>query len=181
MAKKLTKLSVVNKPTQTQEERDKEAARDKEYDRWEKAEKSWRITAADARGRVLALRDKLESYRQQLEGVPFGMASGDANPPLSLDGGEREYAIYLAMDLNPIVYELFEEIDAFALKHGSELYRLLDFQSKLFDLRSESVDTGFRVGMLAGVIFSGASKETVDRFERGLAYDMKCNNCVVKD
>ena len=34
--------------------------------------------------------------------------------------------------------------------------------------------------MLDGVIFSGAPKEVVDRFERGLAYDMKCNSGVVK-
>ena len=180
MSRKKATLSVVEKPTQTQEELDKEEAWKKEYDRWEEAEKSWRITPADARQRVLALRDELERYRAQLEGAPFDIASGNMSSPVSLEGGDRQHTLALALDLNPIVDEMFEEIDAFAQQHGAGLYRLVDFQSKLFDLRTYSVETGFKIGLLAGVIFSGASKDVVDRFERGLACHMASDRSVVK-
>jgi hypothetical protein len=177
MKKKITKLSVVKQPT----EKELDEAHDREREKWEQAEKGWRITAHQMRQRVLGLRDELERYREQLDAVPFGIPCGDASTPPSLDGGDRKYTIYLAMDINPLVDELFEYIDAYAKTHGPTIYRNIDFQSKLFDLRDHSVEAGFKVGILAGAIFSGAPKEVVDRFERGLAFDMKCDSRVVKD
>jgi hypothetical protein len=175
MAKKATKLSIV-KPTEEELER----AHNQESDGWTALEKSWRITEFEARQRVLALRDELERYREQLDAAPFDIACGDSTAPASLGVGERKYTVYLAMDLNPIVDALFEEIDSFARKHGPGIYRAVDFNSKLFDLRDHSVETGFKVGVLAGVIFSGAPKEVIDRFERGLAYAMKSDGRIVK-
>jgi len=34
---------------------------------------------------------------------------------------------------------------------------------------------------LAGVILAGATKETVDRFERGLAFDLSCQRGLIKE
>jgi len=175
--KKKTSLAIVQTiERRTPEERQKYREED---DRWEEAEKSWLITAYDAQQRVLALRNELERYQAQLESAAFDIASGDSCSPNSVEWGERQHSLDLAMKLNPFVDRMFEEIDDYAHKHGPALY-FIDFQSKLFDLRTQSIETGFKIGVLAGVIFSGASKEVVDRFERGLAYDMKFNKRVVK-
>jgi hypothetical protein len=42
--------------------------------------------------------------------------------------------------------------------------------SKLFDLKTGAMEMGFQISVLAGVFFSDATKETMDRFERGLAF-----------
>lgn len=180
MAKKTTKLSVVQTPTKSQEELE-QARWHHDSDRWKELENQWRITPAEVRQRVLALRDELERYRLQLEGAAFGIASGDGCEPPSLDGGDRKFTLYLATDVNPIVAKLFEEIDRFAQQYGPAIYRAVDFNSKLFDLRDHSIETGFKIGLLAGVILSGAPKEVVDRYERGLAFAMQSDHRVVKD
>ena len=199
MAKKNTKLSVVQTLDQNMKktadltktllnqaknhaDRELELDRlhDQERDRWTELENQWRISPQSARQRVLALRDELERYRLQLEGSAFDVANGDMSTPPSLDGGDRKYTLYLATDLNPIVDNLFEEIDRFAKMHGPSIYRQVDFQSKLFDLRETSIETGFKIGVLFGVISSGAPKEVVDRYERGLAFAMQSDQRVVK-
>ena len=182
MAKKNTKLSVVKTSTQTHEERERELdeLHDKERKRWEELERQSRISSHSARQRVLALRDELERYRLQLEGATFGVATSDECGIPSLDGGNRKFTVYLAADLNPVIERLYDEIDRFAKMHGPSIYRQVDFESKLFDLKEQSVETGFKIGMLAGVILSGAPKDVVDRYERGLAYVMQSDRRVVK-
>jgi hypothetical protein len=56
----------------------------------------------------------------------------------------------------------------------------MDYNAQLFDLKMHTAETGFYIGVLAGAMFSGASKETVDRFERGLLYALRSNTRVVK-
>lgn len=148
-----------------------------EYNRWEKAEKEWRLSAHQMCQRVLALRHELESYGAQLEGAPFDIPCGDYETPMSLDR-ERKYIVNLVEQFNPIVENILDMIDSYAEKHGTHEH--LDFQSKLFMLKSQSAQSGFQIGVLAGVIFSGAPKEVVDRFERGLMFAVESNPWLVK-
>jgi|GEM_PF-3922376 len=140
-----------------------------EDDRWTKVEKLWRITRHELRQRVSDLRVELEAYREQLEAVPYDMPCNDA--PYCLDRKtERKYHVELAESLNPVINRCLDMIDDYARQHGC--HEFLDFQSKLFDLKSHSARTGFYIGMFASVIFSGAAPEVVDRYERGLTFAM---------
>ena len=56
----------------------------------------------------------------------------------------------------------------------------MDFQSHLFDMKSQAAETAFRIGVLAGVIFAGRPKDEVDRFERGLAFELSFNPWICK-
>lgn len=141
-----------------------------EHDRWQQAEESWKITRREMCQRVRVLRDELEAYGEQLEGVPFDIASGDMCTPNSLDSSSRKYLIELVEELDPRVNGAFEMIDDLAKKHG--LHELLDFNAKLFGLKTSAAHTGFNIGVLAGVILAGCPKEQVDRFERGLSFDL---------
>jgi len=157
MKKKTANPAVVNK-----------AETEPQHRTWadiEEEKKQWRITSREARSRVHDLRTELESYRDQIEAVPFDIASGDMNPPGCLDGAERQFALGLVENLNPVVDRLFQLCDSVAEKHGAR--EEMDFNQQLFELKMHAADTGFYIGVLAGAMFSGASKETVDRFERG--------------
>lgn len=39
-----------------------------------------------------------------------------------------------------------------------------------------TAETAFKIGVLAGAIFAGCSKEEVDRFKRGLAVSLSADN-----
>ena len=121
---------------------------------------------------------ELDSYREQLEAVPFDIPSGDACIPTCLDGASRKYIVELVEDLNPLIENIFESCDTVAKNHGA--HEDMDYNAQLFDLKMHTAETGFYIGVLAGAMFSGASKETVDRFERGLLYALRSNGRVVK-
>ena len=57
----------------------------------------------------------------------------------------------------------FKTIDEYAQQHGT---------SDLKGCAIEIVEIAFKLGILAGAIFSDAPRESVDRFERGLAFDL---------
>ena len=177
---KNTNLKLVQTQQQTDqqaEQQEEKERRAQEYDRWENARKRWMLSPLEITKRVRALRAELEFYREQIEGVPFDIACGDFCSPTSLEY-ERQYTVALVEDFNPLVKGYFEMIDNFAKDHGC--HELLDFNSKLFSLKLHSAETGFQIGLLAGVIFAGCSKEQVDKFERGLAFSLKSNRQVVK-
>jgi hypothetical protein len=178
LAKKETLQNFADAKKLDPEEARKQLKRRAESKRWDETENAARISRFEIKKRVSALREELESYCQQLDGAPFGITSGDMSPPISLDGGERKYTLELVEELNPIIGPLFKMIDEYAEQHGT--HEEVDFNSKLYALKDEASETGFKIGVLAGVILSGASKEVVDRFERGLIFDMKCNNRVAK-
>jgi hypothetical protein len=73
---------------------------------------------------------------------------------------------------------MFDMIDNYAKEHGC--YEDLDFNAKLFELKIGTAESAFKMGVLAGVIFAGCSKEQVDRFERGLAFSRIADNRMVK-
>ena len=124
---------------------------------WEEKQQELKITRDELQQRVAALRSELETYREQLDAAPFDILADDE--PRSLQQ-KRKYLIDLVEALNPRV---------------SALYDLIKVETDdLFALKLESATTGFQIGVLAGVILAGATKETVDRFERGLAFDLSC-------
>src|SRR5438093_10909233 len=84
----------------------------------EKAEREWRITPREITDRVRHLRAELESYREQMEGVPFDIPSGDCDTPKCLDFGDRKHTLQLVEELNPFVSGMFEMIDKYAEEHG---------------------------------------------------------------
>ena len=69
-------------------------------------------------------------------------------------------------------------IDGFAEQHGCG--QSLDFNSKLFDLKMHTAETTFKIGVLAGAMFSGASDRDIDRLERGLAFSLTSDSRIVK-
>jgi hypothetical protein len=167
---KSTNLKLVEADTDREE-------RKRLSDAFEKAENEWRIGASEARDRVRNLRAELERYREQLEGVPFDIADGESGEE-SLDRYERKYPAQLAEEINPLIGGLFRAIDAFAEKHGT--HEFLDFNAKLFELKCQTAETGFQIGVLAGVIFAGSPKEVIDRFERGLGFSLECHREIVR-
>jgi hypothetical protein len=173
MAKKTSNLEIVQQRTEAEKKKWSE-----EYERWETAEKELRIPAHELKQRVRALRDELERYRAQLEAVPFDIPAGDFSLPKCLDNCDRKYTRDLVDDLDKRVKARFEMIDAFAKEHGC--HENLDFQAKLFELKMDTAETGFKIGILAGVIFAGCSKEQVDRFERGMVFSLTSDNRMVK-
>ncbi len=80
---------------------------------------------------------------------------------------------YLVQELDTRVKGLFG-MNNYAKEHGCHEY--LDFQAKLFELKMETAETAFKIGVLAGAIFAGCSKEEVDRFKRGLAVSLSADN-----
>lgn len=171
MKKKTANLSIVNNERSEEEQK-------KRREEWENAEKKWRITPREARQRVRGLRDELESYRDQIEGIPFDIPTGDYETLLCLDSEKRKYHIELVEDFNPLINGVFEMIDSYARQHGC--HDFLDFQSKLYSLKSQCAQTGFQIGVLAGAIFAGCPKENIDRFERGLTFAMQSNHWLVE-
>jgi hypothetical protein len=83
-----------------------------------------------------------------------------------------KHTVDLVKDLDTRLKGLFEMIDNYAKEHGC--HEDLDFQAKLFELKMGTAETAFKVGVLAGVIFAGCSKEQVDRFERGMVLSPVC-------
>ena len=151
---------------------------DKTAMEWEKEEKELRISEREARQRVRVLRDELEAYRQQMEGVPFDIPAGHACSPMCLANTARRHTLELVESLDPRVNGLFEMIDDYASKHGC--YEHLDFEAKLFAMKLATAETTFKIGVLAGAIFAGCSREQVDRFERGLVVSLTSDNRLVK-
>ena len=173
MKKTNAKLAVVQQGTRTAEE--KQLWRDN-YDKWQKVFESWCLHSGEVRGKVAALRTELESYREQLEAVPFDIPSGEVGVPHSLDRTARKYILELLDDFNPLPEKFMNAIDEYAEENGCHQH--LDFQSKLFEMRMYTAETGFQMGILAGVIFAGCSKDTVDKFTRGLELAFKSSQCV---
>jgi hypothetical protein len=171
MAKKSTKsnLKVVGK-VRSEEDQKKWRA---EHEAWEKAEEALKIRPREIADRVRSLRAELEYYREQMEGVRFDIPSGDAQSPRCLVHGRRKEHAQLVEDLNPFVTGIFKMIDEYAKQHGC--HEFLDFNAKLYTLNWQAAETGFQIGVLAGSIFAGCTKDEVDRLERGLVFSLRRN------
>jgi len=172
MKSETEKLSVVKESTK-EEHHAKRAAVNRQ---WDETEKSWRITQEEVVQRVESVRRWLEKRQRGLEGAPFDMFAD--NTPCFLYDSVDKLTSDLVEDLNPLIEKYFESINTFAEEHGT--HEFLDFESKLLSLKSEAANSGFKVGVLAGAIFSGCSEETIDRFERGLAITMQTNPHLIK-
>lgn len=147
----------------------------RDYEDLEAEQNRWRITREEAARRVAALRTELESYRAQIEALPFDIPVDDM--PDCLDETPRKWLVDLVEDLAPVVEGLFKRCDTVAEQCGA--YEVIDYNAELFSLKMRTAETGYCVGVLAGVMFSGASKETIDRFERGLLFAICSNRWIV--
>jgi hypothetical protein len=65
---------------------------------WVKKREELKITRHELQQRVLALRTELESYRDQLEGVPFDVPCGEMGTPRSLDRNKQKFILQLVED-----------------------------------------------------------------------------------
>jgi hypothetical protein len=118
--------------------------------------------------RVAALRTKLEAYRDQLDAAPFDILNDDE--PRSLQQ-KRKFTIDLVENLNPLVAGLSKSIE-------DDEPGLVD---SLFDLKLWAAETGFKIGVLAGVILAGGDTQTITKFARGLAFDISCHPGLIKE
>jgi hypothetical protein len=173
MKKKTTKLALA-----ISERTEEEKKLWREYiDQWDKLEESWKISRLDLRKRVRTVRAELESCNRQMLGVPFDILSDET--PACLGWNKRKYHVELIEEFDPIVHGMFEAINDFAKQHGC--HKTLDFQAKLFELKSQCASTGFKLGVLAGALFSGVPEHLIDRFEKGLEVSMSTPAGIVKD
>jgi hypothetical protein len=172
MGKKTSHLKIVDQQTAKEAEQKKKWAG--EVDRWNKTEDEMRISSEEARRRVRDLRHELERYRDQIGAVPFDIPG---EMPICLDT-KRKYTIDLVETFDTRIEARFEMIDKFAELHGC--HANLDFNAELFDLKMHTAETAFKIGVLAGQIFSGASDREIDRLERGLAFSLMSDSRIVK-
>jgi len=132
---------------------------------WEEKQQELEITRHEMQQRVQALRTELEKYRDQLDAAPFDILNDDE--PRSLQQ-KRKFTIDLVENLNPLVDGLSAVLD-----DGTN-------PDMVFDLKREAAETGFKIGVLAGVILAGDDPEIVAKFARGLAFDLSRNPEVIK-
>jgi len=85
-----------------------------------------------------------------LEAVPFDIPSGDLSIPKCLDNSDPKYTLDLVDDWHTRVSGLFEMIDNYAKDHGC--HDSLDFNAKLFSLKSHKAETVFKISILASAI-----------------------------
>ncbi len=129
-------------------------------------EENWKLTVAEARARVSALRHELETYRDQIDAAAVDILSGEMTPQ-SIDG-ERRWAVDVIQDVNP------------AVKGHLKRCRDQSLAGDAFQLMASTGETAFMVGTLWGAIVGGCSKETIDRLERGFVYALCANRETVK-
>ena len=153
------------KIVEQQTEAELQAKRDQQKNDKERNEReeSWRLTRSQIAARVRGIRAELESIRAQLEGMPFNVATDDTSPAAS-------WPIDLTEMLNPCVKGRLDW-----------LYERISEKDELFNLISETAETAYQIGVLAGPMFSGASDREIDRLERGLIHAIVSRSWRCKD
>jgi hypothetical protein len=131
-------------------------------------EESWKLTRIEVASRVRNVRLELETFRTRLEGMPFDVVTDDT--PRSVDYVNGSWPIDLAETLSPCVKGRFDWI-----------YERISEKDELFNLKSETAETAFQVGVLAGAIFAGCSDREIDRLERGLIHATVSRNWRCKE
>ena len=153
--KKTSNLKIVQQQTLTEAEQAKYEQQKAEKRRKE-LEESWKLTRTEIAGRAHALRLQLEVFRSQLEGLTFDIVNSQI-PPSAETPSNRPDAIDLVDDFDSYIKGTADEM------RESE-------HDEIFNLRMDTADTAFQIGILAGAIFSGASDREIDRLERGLIH-----------
>jgi hypothetical protein len=150
MAKKTSNLKVVQQPTEAElakYEREQAQKKQKEL------EDSWRLTRTEIAGRAHALRLHLETFRSRLEGVIFDIT---IECPPSIAGD------------TPDVINLVDDFDSY-IKGRAEQMRESEHDDQ-FNLRMDTAETAFQIGVMWGAMATGASDREIDRLERGLIH-----------
>jgi hypothetical protein len=152
---------------QTAGEIESRAEREREKDQ---RENSWKLARQEIGNRVRKLRLELETYRSRLEGMTFDVVTGDT--PWSVDSVNSPYPLDLAEMFNPCIPGRYDPMYE-SISH--------EWKDELFNLKSETADTAFQIGVLAGAIFAGCSDREIDRLERGLIHATMSRNWRCKD
>jgi hypothetical protein len=148
MAKKTSNLKIVQQQTPTEDE-----LRAHEED-------SWRLTRSEITGRARALREELEAARARLDGMTFDVITDDI--PHSLNNYEKRCVTELVDAFDPCIEGHFKRVE--------DLVGESCVHDDLSNLKWQTAETAYQIGMLAGAMFSGASDREIDRLERGLIH-----------
>ena len=165
--KKTSNLKIV----QTESEAELQAEREKLYKEREQEEDSWRLSRAEITVRARAVRAELEAVRARLEALTFDAESDDI--PHSLDKGDRRYVIAIVEDFDPFIQGHFKRVENLV---GNN--RVHD---DLSNLRWQTAETAFQIGILQGAILAGCSDREIDRLERGLIHATAAKPWLSKD
>jgi hypothetical protein len=129
------------------------------YKKREEREETWRLTRAEITASARAVRIHLESFRSQLEGMPFDVVTNDM--PCSVQTrSDVPSVLELADGFDPCIKGRFDVLSE----------SIPDLSGELFNMKMDIAETAFQLGVLAGPIFSGASDREIDRLERGLIH-----------
>ena|SRR5687767_12649310 len=121
-----------------------------------KLEESWKLTRTEIAARAHALRLQLEAFRSQLEGVTFDIVTSQI--PQSTETSSEK----------PDVINLVDDFDSY-IKGRAEQMRESEHDEQ-FNLRMDTAETAFQIGVMWGAMATGASDREIDRLERGLIH-----------
>ena len=157
---KTIKLKVLKQPKDTRTQEEIEANR-REYQEREAEENRVKLDRNQLAARVAEIRRLLEDFGERLAGVRFDIVTHDMPP--SLDCGNQVCPDNLVEMLNPLIPLYHKRCD-------KRLPEREGVRDDLSNLKWNTADTAFAIGVLAGSIFAGASKREIDRMERGLVH-----------
>jgi hypothetical protein len=160
--KKISNLKIVQQQTPTEAELQAKYQREKLWKDREVQEDSWRLTRQEITARVRALRIELEAARARLEGMTFDVVTDDALDPHSMSNREKSS-----------VTDLVDAFDPCILGHYKRVENLVGescVHDDLSNLKWQTSETAFQIGILQGAIFAGCSDREIDRLERGLIH-----------
>jgi hypothetical protein len=141
-----------------------ELDRIEEKERRENEENGWRISVAEIKLRVRAIRTELEKCSEMMAGLNF-----DFFGPVqwSIDGRDDDLdTAALAEQLNPVINGRWKRVQSHLYETGEVSLADDDLGPMKWDL----ADAAFAIGVLAGAIFTEAPEREINRLERGLVH-----------
>lgn len=135
-------------------------------------EEGWKLTPGEVAGRVREIRKYLEEWTDRLAGLQFDVLNRDC--PQSIDYVDVARPYELAQRLCPSIASRFDRV----------YERLPDeaCRDDLSEIKEALAEVAFAIGVLAGSVFPGtASKQEIDRLERGLVWAVTSRRSEIKD
>ena len=146
--------------------------RDEQNALLEAENEQWKLTKAEIAKRVKDIRRELEAAKARYEGALLDNYTDGI--PRSLDIVDVNKEPYGAVDyLCPSLKGRLDRLQ-------NETYEAC-LSDDVGELYFWSTEIAFQIGMLAGAIYADCPKETVDRFERGLAFALAARHWMVKE
>jgi hypothetical protein len=155
----MTDLTLVTEKDQQEETRKQE-------------EESWKLTRAEIADRVGQLRRELEAAKERYDGARFDNYTDGI--PASLDVVHVNHEpCYAVSYLSPFLERMVDDLQ-------NNIFRKCQ-SDDVFELYFWSTQTAYEFGMLAGAIYADCSRETIDRFERGLVTALTARHWISKE